>query len=321
MRAAWRLSISVVALMGVLGVAQTAMAYLSLGKGAGGLLGGDLTDPEDKVEPSKENIGADLSEEKLMPKNAAWVKMTCWPANPPGTAAHQRHPYQSWQNSPACSIFLNRPVDIKWYVGFVDGGYGGPTARAPYFAAIQLKEPYFLTHFTITPGNDMPNRDPREWAIQGSTTGKAWTNIYGCGARDRRGSPFKEESRCETFLFTSFNADSMAASVSEADGRKIREKLNGMPVGRADFTRPATAYNWFRVAVFSCFNKNATKVADAAHPPGFALAQLELFGVPEPKETPATKPAPKPASRPASRPASAPTKSSSPPDPAAPAKE
>ena len=304
MRTTWRTSVPLVALIGVLGFVSPVPGYVSMGKGAGSLLGGDLTDPEDKVLPSDKNIGMDLSEEVLMPKNATWVKMTCWPANPPGTIPHQRHPYQSWQGSPACAIFLNRPVEMKWYVGFKDGGYGGPTGNAPYFAAIQLKDAYVLTHFTITTSGDMPGRDPMEWAIQASHTGKPrdWRTIYACKARDRRGTPFQEESRSETFLFTSFNSDGMAQAVTEADGRKIREKLNGMPIARSDFARPEKAYPWFRIAIASCFNKNSTKVADFNRPSGFALGQLELFGVPEVKETPATMPAPMPASRPATRP-------------------
>ncbi|MCY2928909.1 MAG: hypothetical protein NTV86_05335 [Planctomycetota bacterium] len=300
------MSVSFVALAGVLSFALPAGAVVSLGKGAGGLLGGDLTDPEDKVQPSDQNIGMDLSEEALMPKNATWVKMTCWPANPPGMIPHQRHPYQSWQGTPACAIFLNKPVDLKWYVGFKDGGYGGPTMKAPYFAAIQLKEAYFLTHFTVTPSGDMPARDPREWAIQGSNTGRDWKTLYACNARDRRGTAFQETSRCETFLYTSFTSETMAQAVSETEAKKIRDKLIGLEITRADFNRPGTAYTCFRIVIASCFNKNSTAVADFNHPPGFALGQLELFGVPEPKATPASKPAPKPASRPAPKPTSRP---------------
>ena len=112
-----------------------ANAATTLGVGNASLLGGDLTDSEDKSIP-KSDCGGDLSEEELKPENCGWVSMKCSPANPPGTPPHQRHPYQSWQGSPASAIFWNMPGSKKWYVGFKDGGYGGPTKAAPYFAAV-----------------------------------------------------------------------------------------------------------------------------------------------------------------------------------------
>ena len=91
------------ALLVLLALSVPAAAYVSLGKGNSGLLGGDLTDPEDKLAPPDKDSAGDLPEGDLIPKNATWVKMACWPANGPDRPAHQRHPYQSWQHSPACS--------------------------------------------------------------------------------------------------------------------------------------------------------------------------------------------------------------------------
>jgi hypothetical protein len=264
-------------------ITGTAFPSCSLGAGNESLLGGDLTDPEDKIVPSDRDMGADLPEEELKPPNATWLKMRCAPANGPGLPPHQRHPYQSWQGAPACAIFLNRPEKMKWYAGFKDGGYGGPTRDLPYFAAIQLKEAFVLTHFTITPSPEMPGRDPREWAIQGSATGEDddWADIYVCAARDRDGTPLKESSRCETFLFTSFTSADLQASVTSQDATKLMAKLAGKEIGSAAFLRPARAYCWFRIVVYSCFNPNSMYVADFNFPPGFALSQLELFGVRE----------------------------------------
>lgn len=259
-----------------------AFTSCSLGTGNDGLLGGDLTDPEDKIVPTGKDMGSELSEEELKPPNATWLRMKCAPANGPAMMPHQRHPYHSWQGSPACAIFLNRPGKMKWYVGFKDGGYGGPTRKAPYFAAIQLKEAFVLTHFTITPSPEMPGRDPREWAIQGSATGEDgdWTDIFACNAQDRDGTPFKESSRCETFLFTSFTSADLQKSVTSRDATKLTAKLAGRKIERAAFPRPAKAYAWFRLVVYSCFNPNSMHVEDFNFPPGFALGQLELFGVP-----------------------------------------
>jgi len=254
----------------------------SLGKGNEGLLGGDITDPADKIAPTDKDMAADLPEEYLKPPSATWLKMKCAPANGPALLPHQRHPYQSWQGSPACAIFMNRPETMKWYVGFKDGGYGGPTRDAPYFAAVELADKFVLTHFTVTPSPEMPGRDPREWAIQGSNTGRDedWADIYVCSAKDRDGTVIKESSRCETFLFTSFTSAEMEKSVRPQDSRKINAKLAGRKIERVDFVRPTVPCRWFRIVIYSCFNPNSMYVADFNFPPGFALSQLELFGVP-----------------------------------------
>jgi len=227
-------------------------------------------------------MAEDLPEAVLLPVGSTWLKMKCAPANGPELLPHQRHPYQSWQGSPACAIFMNRPKTMKWYVGFKDGGYGGPTRDAPYFAAVELRDKFILTHFTITPSPEMPGRDPREWGIQGSNTGldADWTDIYVCNANDREGTLIKEDSRCETFLFTSFTSADLEDSVSSGDARKLKAKLGGKKIDTADFARPARSYKWFRIVIYSCFNPNSMYVADFNFPPGFALSQLELFGVP-----------------------------------------
>ena len=91
-------------------------------------------------------------------------------------------------------------------------------------------------------------------------------------------SPFQEYPRNETTLFTSFTSADMAKAVSAKDMKKIEAKLDGKKVEKADFATPK-AYTWFRVAAYSCFNPNTTEVADPAQPPGFAIGQMELFGV------------------------------------------
>jgi len=267
------LSLSIMAL-----TPRSAMAVESLGAGNSSLLGGDLTDPDDTLKPN-EDCGSG-SEEQLKPKNATWVRLTCAPANnKPNEIGHQVHPYQSWVGCPASAIFWNMPEDKKWYVGFKDGGYGGPTDTAPYYLAVQLRNAHILTHFTVTTSHDAPGRDPKTWAIQGSNTGRDgdWTDLYRCKANDRESSPFRVYPRNETMLFTSFTSADMAKSVSAENLKKLTAKLKGKELKKADFARPTKAYNWFRIAIFSCFNPNTTQVADPTLPPGFALGQLELF--------------------------------------------
>ncbi|MCY2926642.1 MAG: hypothetical protein NT031_14620, partial [Planctomycetota bacterium] len=165
MRTASGLSVCFLAMFGLSFFAAPARGHVELGAGNASLLGGDLTDPEDDA-VDRGSYGLDLPEAKLRPEKTNWVSMKCFPANPPGTPAHQRHAYQSWLDNPACAIFLNKPEQRKWYVSFADGGYGGPTEDSPYYAAVQFAQPYVLTHFTMTTAPDMPGRDPLVWAIQ-----------------------------------------------------------------------------------------------------------------------------------------------------------
>ncbi len=273
------LSALMLAFVGFLFVSNPAHAFVSLGSGDASLLGGPLTDPEDNLEPN-ENCGAG-TEEQLKPKNATWVKMTCAPANGPGEIGHQQHPYQSWVGCPASAIFWHKPEGKKWYVGFKDGGHGGPTREAPYYCAVQLAKPVVLTHFTINNSHDMPERDPKSWAVQGSNTGKdgEWTDILVCDAKDWDTSPFKQYPRNETVLYTSFTSANMAKTVTPKDLAKLEAKLEDKKIEKADFAAPK-AYTWFRVVIYSCFNGNTSEVSDPNAPPGFALGQLELFGVP-----------------------------------------
>ena len=142
MKKFFALSLVLIVSWGVLSLPRSAKAAVKLGAGDSSLLGGDLTDPDDKLEPVEDCGGG--TEEALKPKNATWVKMTCFPANGPGEIGHQQHPYQSWVGTPASAIFWNKPESKKWYVGFKDGGYGGPTKEKPYFLAVELKEPCLL---------------------------------------------------------------------------------------------------------------------------------------------------------------------------------
>jgi len=261
-------------LLGTLSFSRSASAHVALGTGNASLIGGDLTDPEDDV-VDRGGYGADLPEDKLRPDNGNWTTMKCFPASAPGTPAHQRHAYQSWVDQPACAIFLNKPEQRRWYVSFNDGGFGGPTEESPYYVAVQFAQPYVLTHFTVTTGSDMPERDPLTWGIQGSNTGQDddWTDVYRCDPGGRENSPLQENPRNQTILFTSFDSSDMAKVLPAAEAKKIAAKLEGKSIVKADFTRPAAAYEWYRVVIFSCFN-------GADGQAGSCLSQLELFGVP-----------------------------------------
>ena len=258
---------------------QPVWAEVTLGAGNTALLGGDLTDPTDSIELTSDP-GTPRPEEEMIPKNATWVKMTCWPANiKPGEPAHQKNPYQSWVGTPAVAVFANDPDNKQWYVSYCDGGYGGPTEAAPYHIAVQLKHPYTLTHFTIASNDDKPERDPKTWAIQGSNTGKDgdWVDIYRCNATSRETSPFRVYPRGEVLLYTCFTSEEMYKVVSAEDVKSLAAKLKGKTITKADFAKPK-AYTWFRFASAAAFNGNTMEVPDPTNPAGFSLGQIEFFG-------------------------------------------
>jgi len=53
-----------------------------------------------------------------------------------------------------------------------------PTADNPVWVAVKLPKAVSITHFTVASGNDSPDRDPTDWAIQGSNDGTTYTDIY-----------------------------------------------------------------------------------------------------------------------------------------------
>ncbi|MCY2925523.1 MAG: hypothetical protein NT031_08795 [Planctomycetota bacterium] len=292
MRSAFGVWVPLCALTGVLAFSLPARAYVSLGAGNASLIGGDLTSPDDKVAPSDVDPGSGKSEEQMLPRNAGWVKLKAAPITSPYGVPYQIHPYQSWVSAPAASILMNNPEQKKWYVSFKEGGYGGPSREDPYYLAVQFAQAYVLTHFTVTAGGpDAPDRDPKEWAIQGSNTGEDddWTDIYVCNAKDRAGSPFKEAARCETNRFTSFDSPGLDKALAPAEANKLSARLGGKAIAKADFARPVKAYTWFRIAIYSCFNPSAVNWIYRDSSNAFALGQLELFGVPGAMEKVAPK--------------------------------
>lgn len=270
----------------VLSPAHPVFAAQSLGTGDAGLLGGDLTDPTDSVELAANPTNA-LPEAEMFPRNATWRRMTFYPVTGPYGIPYQRHPYQSRAGTPACAIFMNKPAVLQWSADFRDGGFGGPLKDDPYFVAIELKDSFILTHFTITTGGaDVADHDPKEWAIQGSNTGTDddWTDIYVCNASNRSGTVFQEGSRDETFLFTSFTSAGMAKAVTPADAKKLGTRLKDKKIRTPDFVRPGRTYTWFRIVIYSCFNPTAYNWIYSNARGGITLGQLELFGIKGQKE-------------------------------------
>jgi hypothetical protein len=133
----------------LLGVADQASASLIRGKGQAFLRGGDLTDPENNGDPEANvnyNATFTASEE---------------PAFGGGEAAF--------------NVFDNQVGggNMKWCCGDGNNFPTNPISITATFATPQV-----IRAFTLTSGNDSPDRDPRVWAIQGSNDGTNFTDIF-----------------------------------------------------------------------------------------------------------------------------------------------
>ena len=133
----------------VISTSDIAQAWEILGTGTGSLIGGDLTDPEDDGLPDTDE-GYDV----IFSSN-----------DEPGFGGGEF----------AYNVFDNRlgPSNDKWCCG-----PGGGIPDEGLHITVELEERQALTHFTVSSANDVPGRDPTEWAIQGSNDGANFTDIF-----------------------------------------------------------------------------------------------------------------------------------------------
>jgi len=125
-----------------------------LGTGTQFLLGNDLTDLD--------NDGVETS--YLPPDNLGGFDATFFSSDEPGFGGGEF----------AFNVFDNvlGPVNDKWCCGTVPPEIVGADFRETYGTAFRL------THFTVASANDVPERDPRVWRIEGSNDGDSWTAIF-----------------------------------------------------------------------------------------------------------------------------------------------
>ncbi len=123
-----------------------------LGTGTQSLLGGDLTDPD--------NNGEDLEGSATSP-TWNWTEIT----------SSHKPDFEGGEN--AFNIFDNKVGggNNKWCCD-------DPIVDTPVWVAVKFAQPASLTHFTVTSGNDAAERDPTDWAIQGSNDGTTFADIY-----------------------------------------------------------------------------------------------------------------------------------------------
>lgn len=229
------------------------MFTLTAGAWAGtqlsGLMGGDVTDPENKIQvPSTYTTADDWPTHYT---DATWLSIQ----------SYGKGPYQT--NECPANLFNNLVGGgtYKWFDSF------GPSATNPAYVTLQFPEAFVLTHFTLTSGNDsMTSRNPKDWCIYGSNDGVNWTPIYHATST----ADFTETTNT-TLLYSSFTyADGNITSdtvLNDAQKAAVSTSLgSGKTVSTPDFATPA-AYSWYKLQVNSTSGGGATQ-----------LGELELFG-------------------------------------------
>ncbi|MCA9217687.1 MAG: PEP-CTERM sorting domain-containing protein [Planctomycetales bacterium] len=199
-------------------------AFEVLGVGTDFLIGGDLTDPDDDGDPEFDD-GYDA----IFDAN-----------HEPGFGSDNADPASAGNGESAFNVFDNLlgPANDKWCCGRP----GGIDEDDPIWVSAQLPAPHFLTSFTVSSANDVPNRDPIWWAIQGSNDGESYTDVF----------VYEDdipvwEDRYEVILFTAGD----------------------------DFPVQTTSYEYFRMATYDTINNQNGDVAY------FQIGEIEFFGDPD----------------------------------------
>ena len=144
-----RTLIGVLAVAWVVGFSLSADAAIIRGRFTAALKGGDLTDPDNNGDPENNvNYNATFSSSEEAGFGGA---------------------------EGAFNVFDNQVGggNAKWCCGDQNNFPTNPISIDATFPVGRI-----LTHFTITSGNDTPERDPRVWQIQGSNDGTNFTPIF-----------------------------------------------------------------------------------------------------------------------------------------------
>ncbi|MDQ6422166.1 glycoside hydrolase N-terminal domain-containing protein [Paenibacillus sp. LHD-117] len=83
-------------------------------------------------------------------------------------------------------------IDTKWYSG--DG-------KPPFWIQWEYAEAKVITGYSLTSGNDVPNRDPKDWTLKGSNDGVQWTVLD-----TRTNEEFASRKLTKTYSFTNNTA-------------------------------------------------------------------------------------------------------------------
>lgn len=98
-------------------------------------------------------------------------------------------------------------VTTKWFTG---DSYG-----PPFWIQVKCRDAAALDGYSITSGNDMPDRDPRNWTLQGSNDGTNWTQLdsrFNVDFPERRQTLSFSFSNSTAYLYYRFNFQNNAGN-------------------------------------------------------------------------------------------------------------
>ncbi|MCL4204488.1 MAG: glycoside hydrolase N-terminal domain-containing protein [Pirellulaceae bacterium] len=91
------------------------------------------------------------------------------------------------------------PGDGKTIENTVDGNLGSKwcvnNGDAPVVWQMQFAEPQTVNAYSFTSGDDVPERDPRSWVLEGSADGRVWNEVD----RHALDKPFENRRQTKTF--------------------------------------------------------------------------------------------------------------------------
>ncbi|MEK7950932.1 glycosyl hydrolase family 95 catalytic domain-containing protein [Luteolibacter soli] len=104
--------------------------------------------------------------------------------HPPGTCTSGHVPYHSNENAAAAA---DGNASTKWCVE--------PKGKDVVWQ-IELPDPEVIGTYAFTSGNDVPERDPQQWRLEGSADGKSWSLLH--EMKDQK--PFANRGETKTFM-------------------------------------------------------------------------------------------------------------------------
>ena len=95
-----------------------------------------------------------------------------------------------------------------------------------------------VTQYTVSSANDSPERDPRDWRLQGSNDGTNWTTLD-----TRTGQVFANRKETQTYSFTNTSAYNIHRF--QIDSVSNPSTANSVQLSELEFIgAPASAYTW-----------------------------------------------------------------------------
>ena len=139
------------------------------------------------------------------------------------------------------------------------------TFNASAWVQYKATKSYVLSSYTITSGNDAPERDPKNWTLEGSTNGSSWQNIDQKSNQDfpnrnqKRTFQISTTSAYQYFRLSMTNNSGSILQVSEIElfGKEKQAQLpvanfsanktsikEGESISFSNSSTDATSYNW-----------------------------------------------------------------------------